>query len=98
MNETTSTLLRDGILPGAGTARYGLDAQHSQPFERPSSRVFRGPTRRGIEYLGVGLSWAIMNQAATTPSPTWVVRVEPRFALGKEMALRPAGARGQPRR
>jgi hypothetical protein len=89
VNETTSTLLRDGLLPGFGMARYGLDSKHSQPFERPSARVFQGPTRRGIEYLGVGLSWAILNQARDPSVPTWIVRVEPRFAVGKEMAFDP---------
>jgi hypothetical protein len=89
VNETTSTLLRDGFLPGFGMARYGLDSQRSQPFERPSARVFRGPTRRGIEHLGVGLSWAIMNQRRDETRPTWIVRVEPRFALGKEMGFDP---------
>jgi hypothetical protein len=89
VNETTSTLLRDGVLPGFGMARYGLDSKRSQPFDRPSPRVFQGPTRRGIEYLGVGLSWAILNQRRDDTRPTWIVRVEPRFALGKEMGFDP---------
>ena len=89
VNETTSTLLRDGILPGFGAARYGLDARDARPFERPSTRVFHGPTRRGVEYLGVGLAWAVMNQARDETRPTWVVRVEPRFALGGQMRFDP---------
>jgi hypothetical protein len=33
-------------------ARYGLDSQRSQPIERPSARVFRGPTAAEVEHLG----------------------------------------------
>ena len=90
VNATTSTLLRDGILPGAGASRYGLDAQKGRPFEAPENTVFRGPTRRGLEYLGIGLSYAIMNQGRDDSRPTWVVRVEPRLALGKAMRFDPS--------
>jgi hypothetical protein len=91
VNETSSTLLRDGVLPaGPGGERYGLDAEDERPFERPSRRVFRGPTRRGLAYLGVGLQWAAMNQRRDATKPTWLLRVEPRFALGKEMGFDPA--------
>jgi hypothetical protein len=93
VNETTSTLLRDGILPGAGSDSYGLDAQDERPFERPSRRVFRGPTRRGLAYVGVGLQWAIMNQRRDATKPTWLVRVEPRFSAGQEMGFDPVAPR-----
>jgi hypothetical protein len=86
----SSTLLRDGILSGAGADRYGLDAKDQRPFERPDDAVFRGPTRRGLEYLAIGLSHAIMNQQRDPTRPTWVVRFEPRLALGKAMAFDPA--------
>jgi hypothetical protein len=86
----SSTLLRDGILPGAGTDSHGLDAKHQRPFVAPDDSVFRGPTRRGLEYLAIGLQHAIMNQRHDPTRPTWVVRLEPRLALGKAMAFDPA--------
>ena len=86
----SATILRDGILPGAGASRWGLNAEQDGGFEADSRDVFRGPTRRGLEYLAVGLSYAIMNQRRDSTRPTWVVRFEPRLALGKEMAFDPA--------
>jgi len=50
VDATNSTTLRDGILPGYGT-------------QLPSTTVFRGPTRRGFEYWGLGANWAVFNQA-----------------------------------
>lgn len=90
VDETNSTLLRDGILPGAGAASYGIDAEHTRPFQRPSRTVFRGPTRQGIEHLGVGLAWAVLNQARDESKPTWIVRFETRFDVGKDQRFDPA--------
>ena len=45
VDETSASLLRDGILPGFGAASYGLDARHQRPFQRPSETVFRTAVR-----------------------------------------------------
>jgi hypothetical protein len=89
VDEGNSTLLRDGILPGAGMASYGLDAPHERPFARPSQTVFRGPTRKGFEYVAVGLSWALMNQKRDPTKPTWILRFEPRLQVGETMSFDP---------
>ena len=95
VNEQNSTLLRDGILPGAGQASYGVDATNGgQTFARPSSTVFRGPRRSGLESLGVGASWALMNQRRDPWKPTWVLGLDAKLGLGATMrydAARPDG-------
>jgi hypothetical protein len=90
IDETNSTVLRDGILPGTSAGSFGLDAEGGRAFMRGSELVFRSPTRRGLEYLGVGVAWAAMNQQRDATKPTWVLRVEPRFAVSEPMRFDPA--------
>jgi hypothetical protein len=92
VDESRSTLLRDGVLPGAGAPTFGWDAQRGRPFERPSTDVFRGVTRRGLEWLGVGFRWRVFDEAATPVLPTWLLWLESRFAVTEEMRFdRPTG-------
>ena len=90
VDETNSTTLHDGILPGYGQASYGLDADNERRFQRPSATVFRGPTRYGFEYLGLGASWAVFNQARDDTKPTWLLRFETRLSLAEDMRFDPA--------
>ena len=90
VDETNSTTLRDGILPGYGQASFGLDAGNQRQFQRPSGTVFRGPSRSGFEYLGLGASWAVFNQARDDTKPTWILRFETRLSLGEDMRFDPA--------
>jgi hypothetical protein len=86
----TSTLLRDGILPGFGAASYGLDAEHGRPFTAPSTNVFRGPVRRGFESLGLGITWAVFNQARDDTKPTWTLGFDAKLDLFRDMRFDPA--------
>jgi hypothetical protein len=43
---------------------------------------FKSPTRSGIDYVSVGLDWAIENQERDWTKPTWVVGVEGHIAVG----------------
>jgi len=72
VDATNSTTLRDGILPGYGT-------------QLPSTTVFRGPTRRGFEYWGLGANWAVFNQARDDTKPTWILHFETRLSLAEDM-------------
>jgi hypothetical protein len=92
VNEGNSTILRDGILPGANQPMYGVDATHvdaasprGRPFSRPSTMVFRGPRRRGVEALGLGLGWAPFNQRRDASKPTWIVGIDGRFDVASSM-------------
>src|SRR6185369_9525999 len=51
---------------------------------------FRGPTRAGIEYLGLGLTWAPFNQARDDTKPTWTIGFDTRLDVGKDMRFDPA--------
>jgi len=92
VDENNATILRDGILPGAGAPSYGLDSPHQRPFQRPSETVFRGPTRKGLEYLALGASYALLNQDRDFTHPTWIVRFEARLAVGGDMRFDPQHA------
>jgi len=86
INQHNSTILRDGILPGAGQASYGVDAgAGAVPFAAPSSAVFRGPRRSGLESLGVGVAWAVMNQSRDESKPTFVLGLDARLDVGTTM-------------
>jgi hypothetical protein len=89
VNSQNSTILRDGILPGFGQSSYGIDAAHNRPFTSPDRSVFRGPTRSGLEYLGMGLTWAPFNQARDDTKPTWTVSFDSRFDVGADMRFDP---------
>jgi hypothetical protein len=54
------------------------DSNGQQLFSVP----FKSPTRSGIDYLSVGLDWAIFNQQRDSTKPTWVIGVEGRFGIG----------------
>jgi hypothetical protein len=94
VNETNSTVLRDGILPGGGTSSYGLDAVHNRRYQSPSPTVFRGPTRSGLEYLGLGLTWAVFNQTRDDTKPTWTLGFDSRLDVGKDMRFDPLNPTG----
>ena len=64
--------------------------------EQLFSPNFESPTRSGIEYLGVGLDLAIMNQSRKPARPTWVMGIEGRFNVSEPMhACNAAPADGQ---
>jgi hypothetical protein len=86
VDSDNSSLLRDGILPGAGQTTFGVNASPGgNQFSRPSSTVFQGPRRNGLESLGLGVSWAIMNQARDDTRPTLILGVDAKLDLGSTM-------------
>lgn len=89
VDANNSTLLRDGVLPGYGQSSYGLDVPRGGSFQAPSSRVFDGPERSGIEYLGVGLQWAVFNQERVRSEATWILSFESRLSIAKDQRFDP---------
>jgi len=89
VTQNSSSLLRDGIFPGYGAGTFGLNAETGQPFASPSGRVFQGPTRKGVEYLSLGLSYGIHNQHRDATKPTWVVSAETRLSVGTDQRFDP---------
>jgi hypothetical protein len=83
------TLLRDGFLPGEQSTRWGLDAETGRPFQAPSTQVFAGPKRSGLEYLAFGARWAPFNQARDHTKPTWMVGLETHLSVGEDQRFDP---------
>ena len=74
-----STFLRDGIYPApTGT----------------SSTVFQSPTRSGLQYLGVGIQWAVFNQKRDDTKPTWTLGFDADLDVFKDMRFDPANPNG----
>jgi hypothetical protein len=46
---------------------------------------FKSPSRSGIDWFGIGLDYAILNQQRDDTKPTWVVGVETRIAIGPRL-------------
>lgn len=65
-------------------------SQNPQRLQDPSGEQlfkvpFKSPTRSGVDWLGVGLSYAILNQQRDETKPTWVVGAEARFPIGEAL-------------
>jgi len=100
VNQDNSTMLRDHIVPvatdpatGAITS-WGQDAQHNRMFTPGSTNVFRGPTRKGFEYLGLGLTWAPFNQTRDDTKPTWTLSVDAKLDVFKDKRFDPSNPTG----
>ncbi|MBK9037393.1 MAG: hypothetical protein IPL61_40150 [Myxococcales bacterium] len=83
VSRTSSTTLTDGLLPMAG-----YDGQNAGAgFMGTDPTVFRGPTRKGVDQLHLGFTWAPMNQLRDDTKPTWKLGAEFRIAVGKVAAM-----------
>jgi hypothetical protein len=95
VNQNNSTTLRDGILPvqardpNGQPTQWGINSQNGGSFSGNSSQAFVGPTRRGLEYLGLGLTWAVFNQRRDDTKPTWTLGFDARLDVGKDMGFDP---------
>jgi hypothetical protein len=71
-----------GDLNGSSKNQERLrDPTGDQLFNVP----FKSPTRSGIDYILVGLDWAIMNQQRNWTKPSWVIGVDARFGIGERL-------------
>jgi hypothetical protein len=92
---SNSTILRDRILQGYQTDSWGLDAEHNRPFTRTAgtypgpANVFKAPTRKGFENLGVGITWAPFNQARDDTKPTWTLNFDAKLDVFKDKRFDP---------
>jgi hypothetical protein len=74
----TSSFINDQILPGA----------------TGTPQVFKSPTRRGFENLGLGINWAVFNQHRDDTKPTWIVGFDAKLDVFKDMRYDPANPTG----
>ena len=100
VDSANSTILRDGILPGFQQDSWGLDAQHNRQFSRAPGEVpgtpnlFKGPSRKGFEYLGVGITWAPFNQLRDDTKPTWTLSFDAKLDVFKDRRFDPSNPGG----
>lgn len=74
-----SSTLASGFLPAAG---FDAD-QDGAGFADGDSRVLRGPSRRGLDQVWIGLGATLMNQRRDPTKPTWKLGLEGGLAIGK---------------
>jgi hypothetical protein len=85
VDQTNSTILRDGILKGVGNrTSFGLNSRTGRPFSSGGT-VFQGPTRSGFESLGLGLTWAPFNQLRDDTRPTWTLSFDAKLDVFSDM-------------
>lgn len=72
-----SATIQDGILPMSG-----FDAR-DPGTPTPGDLLFRGPKRKGVDQIHLGLGVAPMNQWKDPTKPVWKLGVEFRLAVGK---------------
>lgn len=65
-----------------GAPAGALDGAPGQPL---FSLPFGSPNRSGVEYLGVGVDWGVLNQWRDATNPTLVLGVEGRFSVSEPM-------------
>jgi hypothetical protein len=82
VNAGNSTFVRDGIYPA-----YNAGPQ-------TSSTVFQSPTRSGLQYLGLGIQWAVFNQKRDDTKPTWTLGFDADLDIFKDMRFDPANPTG----
>jgi hypothetical protein len=69
-------------LEARGPGAAALDAAPGVPlFDLP----FASPNRSGVEFLGVGVDWGILNQGRDGSSPSLLVGAEGRFSVSEPM-------------
>jgi hypothetical protein len=75
-------LSRSSTLDGSELPPGALDGAPGEPlFAVP----FQSPNRSGVEYLGVGIDWGILNQWRNAAHPTLLIGAEARFSVSEPM-------------
>jgi hypothetical protein len=83
LDAAQSTSVLDGILPAAG---YDV---RDPATPTTGGLMFRGPSRRGLDQVHLGLGVAPMNQVKDPTKPTWKLGAEIRLAIGEIMKFDP---------
>lgn len=87
VNKTNSTAIRDGIIPGSGFSAERIGGPFMAYPGATAETIFRGPTRRGLDQLHLGLKYAVLRQDKRPAFPTWLVGFESRLGIGAEQSM-----------
>ena len=77
--------------PGRGTQPPVLAPCRDLPGP---ANVFKGPSRKGFENLGVGITWAPFNQARDDTKPTWTLNFDAKLDIFKDKRFDPGNPNG----
>ncbi len=87
VNKANSTTIRDGIIPNSGFDSTNSADPFGQFTGDSTELIFRGPVRRGLDQLHVGLKYGILSQRTRSHMPNWLIGAEGRFAVGRPMTF-----------
>lgn len=87
VDKLNSTTIRDGIIPDSGFDATNSADPYGQFTGASTELIFRGPVRRGLDQLHVGLKYGILSQRTRSHMPNWVIGLEGRFAVGRAMTF-----------
>lgn len=82
--QNSRQLTQVGGQPTAAAALAGAPGE-SGLFSVGGANGTMAPTRSGLEYIGAGLDFDILNQARDRTKPTWLFGFEGRFSVGTPM-------------
>lgn len=83
VNKDNSTTIRDEIIPRGGFDSTNSADPYGQFTGDSTELIFRGPVRRGLDQLHVGLKYGILSQRTRSHMPNWILGLEGRFAVGR---------------
>ena len=86
-NKDNSTTIRDGIIPRDGFDATSPANPGAQFTGSGTEVIFRGPQRRGLDQLHVGVKYGILNQKKRSHMPNWIIAGEGRFAIGRAQSF-----------
>jgi hypothetical protein len=75
----------------------GVSADNAAFLQLPAgagSQIFKSPTRRGFENLGLGINWAVFNQRRDDTKPTWTLGFDAKLDVFKDMRYDPSNPTG----
>lgn len=87
LDRPQSSTVYDGLLPADG-----FDAR-DPGTPTPGNLMFRGPNRKGVDQIHLGLGVSPMNQKDDPSKPTWMLGAEVRLAIGQVMKFDPMSPR-----
>jgi hypothetical protein len=96
VNKQNSTTIRDGIIPDGGFDATSSSDPFGQFTGDSTELIFRGPVRRGLDQLHLGLKYGILSQRTRSHMPNWLIGVEGRFAVGRAMTFSRDITNGEP--
>jgi len=86
LSDSNTVNLDQGVMPDASGLHDGFLVNPTAP----ATQVFKSPTRRGFENLGLGATWAVFNERRDDTKPTWLLGFDAKLDVFKDKRYDPA--------